>query len=477
MGFTLNWPAVTTSSGPLQFVKDSVNTSVSQDTGTPSASVPLPIAILNTSGVPISPALESTQLANGVLVGAVNEAAAASDTASSGLNGRLQRIAQRLTTSIASLTSLIALLPSSIGRKASADSLSVTLSSDHAAVPASQSGTWNITNVSGTVSLPTGASTEAKQDTGNTSLSSINTKTPALGNAVMASSVPVTISSDQTGLKPMTDVTSSASLAALNQAATITCAGLSTVGIQFTGSWTATNTFEGTVDGSTWVSVFALPRGTTAVVSTTNATTNGLYAVPVAGLTQFRVRCSAFTAGPVVVTLAGNVNASLTQTFSQNALSNLVAATQSGVWSTRLLDGASNSVTIGQKTMANSLPFVIASDQTAVPISGTVTTSPVYLTCIDKARLDFSTSNVTTAAYVTLDASLAANCKEIEVYNSSIEPLLLATGAAASEVDQMYIMPGGNGRVPFVAASAVRTSLKAVSATANSGQILINFYG
>lgn len=37
-------------------------------------------------------------------------------------------------------------------------------------VPASQSGTWNVTNVSGTVSLPTGASTLAEQQTQTTSL-------------------------------------------------------------------------------------------------------------------------------------------------------------------------------------------------------------------------------------------------------------------------------------------------------------------
>lgn len=47
-------------------------------------------------------------------------------------------------------------------------------------VAATQSGTWNITNVSGVVSLPTGASTAANQTTGNSSLSSIDTKTPAL---------------------------------------------------------------------------------------------------------------------------------------------------------------------------------------------------------------------------------------------------------------------------------------------------------
>lgn len=69
-------------------------------------------------------------------IGSLTETAPATDTASSGLNGRLQRIAQRL-------TSLIALFPSSIGTKASAASLSVVLASDQAAIgvtPGTSSG-------------------------------------------------------------------------------------------------------------------------------------------------------------------------------------------------------------------------------------------------------------------------------------------------------------------------------------------------
>lgn len=56
-------------------------------------------------------------------IGATNETAPATDTATVGLNGRLQRVAQRL-------TSLIALLPSSIGSKAAASSLGVALATD-----------------------------------------------------------------------------------------------------------------------------------------------------------------------------------------------------------------------------------------------------------------------------------------------------------------------------------------------------------
>lgn len=66
-----------------------------------------------------------------------------------------------------------------LGSKTSANSIPVVVASDQGAFPVSQSGTWNITNVSGTVSLPTGASTSAKQ--------------PALGTAGSASSDVITV--------------------------------------------------------------------------------------------------------------------------------------------------------------------------------------------------------------------------------------------------------------------------------------------
>lgn len=70
-----------------------------------------------------APATEAKQDAEIVLVGSVTETAPLTDTASSGLNGRLQRIAQRL-------TSLIGLFPASIGQKAKAASLAVALPTD-----------------------------------------------------------------------------------------------------------------------------------------------------------------------------------------------------------------------------------------------------------------------------------------------------------------------------------------------------------
>lgn len=59
-------------------------------------------------------------------LGSLTETAPASDTASSGLNGRLQRVAQRL-------TSMIALLPTALGATTTSGSLAVTLPNDQAA--------------------------------------------------------------------------------------------------------------------------------------------------------------------------------------------------------------------------------------------------------------------------------------------------------------------------------------------------------
>lgn len=55
--------------------------------------------------------------------GIITETAPATDTASSGINGRLQRVAQRI-------TSLIALVPASLGSKSAATSFAVTLSTE-----------------------------------------------------------------------------------------------------------------------------------------------------------------------------------------------------------------------------------------------------------------------------------------------------------------------------------------------------------
>jgi hypothetical protein len=146
--------------------------------------------------LPTGAATSANQSADQVLVGPVTEAVPASDTASSGLNGRLQRIAQRL-------TSLIALLPAALGAGGGlkVDGSGTALPISAAALP-----------------LPTGAATAAKQPAlGTAGASSIDvvsvqgvaggTPLPVTlsgantnGQATSANSAPVVIASDQSNL-------------------------------------------------------------------------------------------------------------------------------------------------------------------------------------------------------------------------------------------------------------------------------------
>lgn len=96
-------------------------TAARQDTGNTSlSSIDTKISTTNTTLSTIDGRVDGLESQ----IGIVTETAPATDTASSGLNGRLQRIAQRI-------TSLIALVPASLGQKTGANSFAVVLASDN----------------------------------------------------------------------------------------------------------------------------------------------------------------------------------------------------------------------------------------------------------------------------------------------------------------------------------------------------------
>lgn len=92
-------------------------------------------------------------------------------------------------------------------------------------------------------------------------------------------------------------------------------------------------------------------------------------------------------------------------------------------------------------------------------------------------RNDHSSTAVTTGAYVELDSALDSDSSYAEIFDSSGETLLIAVGAAGSEDDQFYIMPGGNGRIPLLLNEGMRLSVKAVSANTSTGELVINLWG
>lgn len=294
-------------------------------------------------------------------------------------------------------SALNAQIPATLGAHVIAASLAVNIASDQV-VPVSISSS----------PLPSGAATSANQVTEIASLSSIDSKTPALGQAAMAASSPVVIASDQSAV-PI----SAASLPLPAGAAT---------------------------------SAKQPALGTAGTASADVITVQGI-----ASMTALKVDGSGVTQPISAVSLP----------LPSGAATSALQTTISGQLP----------ATLGQKAMAASLAVTIASDQSSVPskLAGKA--------AIGKARNDYTSVNVTTGAYVQLIASTAAAVSEVFIFDSSGQTLVLATGGAGVEVDQFYIVPGGNGTVPISIAASTRISIKAVSATANAGEIDLNLFG
>ena len=381
----VRYPKESSSSAPVKFLLDTVATEVNKDTVTPANNEPLPVQLLDTSGninrVTVGSSALPTGAATETTLSTLNSKIPSNLTVTStrllvdgsGVTQPISAASLPLPTGAATETTLSSMsgkLPATLGQKAMTASMAVVIASDQSAVPASQSGTWNITNISGTVSLPTGAATSANQTTANSSLSSIDGKLGSLGQKTMSGSAPVVIASDQ-----------------------------SAVPASQSGTWNITN-ISGTV---------SLPTGAAT---------------------------------------------SANQTTANSSLSSI--------------DGKLGS--LGQKTMSGSAPVVIASDQSAIA------TKSGGATIVNKSVNDYTSTSVSTSAYTQLIASTSGAINAIEIFDSSGQYLVLATGGAGAEVDQLYIFPGGNGRIPFTIAASTRVSIKAVSATASVGVNLINYY-
>jgi hypothetical protein len=87
---------------------------------------------------------------------------------------------------------------------------------------------------------------------------------------------------------------------------------------------------------------------------------------------------------------------------------------------------------------------------------------------------DYSITPVTTAAYVQLAAALVTALNSLSIFDSSGSGMILAVGAPGSEVNQLYVPPGGNVAGYDISIQAgSRVSYKALTANATSGQLII----
>ncbi len=170
--------------------------------------------------------------------------------------------------------------------------------------------------------LPTGASTAANQATANASLSSIDGKLGSLGQKTMALSAPVVISSDQTGLQPNTDLTTSGTIIALNGAVTHVTHGCGSAMVSIGGTWSATLQIQGLApDGATWTNLAVAVAGAgVGTFSSSAITANGTYRCATAGgFSAIRVTATAFTSGTVNVAILTASTAATVGVIALNA--------------------------------------------------------------------------------------------------------------------------------------------------------------
>lgn len=92
-------------------------------------------------------------------------------------------------------------------------------------------------------------------------------------------------------------------------------------------------------------------------------------------------------------------------------------------------------------------------------------------------RTVYSTTNVTTGAWVELVAKTEAGISGLSIFDSCGKTLELGVGVMGSEVRQILIFPGGNGG-PLSIPPGSRVSIRAVSGncTAANTENDINFF-
>lgn len=333
------------------------------------------------------------------------------------------------------------------------------------------------TQINGTVPLPTGASTSALQTTGNTSLASIDTKTPALGQTTMALSQPVTIASNQTaipttdntldtyitGAGPATAVINTNVLLAVTGTAALDLQGSRSIAFQIvTGAATTAVAvdFEASNDNVNFVAVAMYDKTTPTAAPVTTFTTAASTVRYFEGPTEFRY----FRVRLVAAITAGTIQAfTIARSSTYQMTNNSLAAGTQAIGSVTVASGTLTAVT----AITNALPAgtnVIGFTKQGGRSQSFVPVQNVY-----------TTTAVTTATYLQLVASTTTAVTYLDIFDSSGQAMILATGASGSEVILAYIPPGGD-QIAVTIPISTRIAIKALTATAAAGYLLLNGY-
>ncbi len=260
------------------------------------------------------------------------------------------------------------------GSATSANSAPVVIASDQAAIPITDnSGSLTVDAPVGTpafVRLSDGSSavspaTSALQTTGNTSLSSIDTKTPALGQALAAASVPIVLTAAQlTTLTPPAAITGFATAAKQPALGTAGSASADVLTIQGIASMTAIKT-----DGS------GVTQPVSGTVTSNVGTTNGLAldATLTGGSQQIQGNIAAAATDSGNPIKVGGINKTTPPTLTDGQRGDLQVDTRSNVKVSLWAPNSNTAYSFGNGVSGTGVQRVaIASDNTAFSVNATL---------------------------------------------------------------------------------------------------------
>ena len=467
---------VAVSGSPVQIARGPggsyTDTTITKDTTTPANTIPMPVEIVAASGTEINITAgdinvqtshaganpDSVQVGDGTTILGITTA----NEAKAAVNGQIAANAADT------------MLPVKGGARYDA-TLPTYDDGDITNLQADINGRLHVVSVMGSDSstsfdLDTGAGTENVLGT-SIRISASGGSIEAKGQQARADSLPTTWSTED--LAVMTGM--SAKLpAALGQAAR--AASLST-------TWCTED--QAIMDGMSAKLPAALGQQARAASLSTawctedQAIMNGMSAkLPAALGQQARADSMSTTWSTEDQAIMDGISGKLPATLGQKAR----AASLAVAWSTEdqaIMDAMSAKLpaSLGTKTAAASFSVTLASDD---PLNANTNLTPQEI-----VTHSFSSTNVTTGAWVELIASTSANIKQLSAMMTTGAPVEIGVGAAASEVVVAVLPPGGlpGHALPLVIASGSRVAIRARSgldetaATISAGTAYLNFLG
>lgn len=182
-------------------------------------------------------------------------------------------------------------------------------------------------------------------------------------------------------IQPPSDTSGSGTIAALNASVIAATNGCSSIVFIVTGTWVATLTIQGSVDGTNFVTTPGV-LATGGRVTLVSANQNII--VPCGGFQKVRLTATAYTSGTATINYDTSLGINATVVFNNDPGDLQVAQGNAGSqpWLENLTQIGGTALALGQTTMAASIPVVIASNQSTQNIQIEPTARAVYSSAV-----------------------------------------------------------------------------------------------